>query len=548
MQNQENIQKPETKQNQDNPDTIKQPHFNQECPYNSVQLHTITFNNVWDYLVHLQKCHLLNQRSEIRQSSEYYMCHRCLKVFEEFQQLLDHKDTEHKMNFEQLFDNKPEKWINLSKKGKWEIIKLIENYKDNYLNKKDTKPDNIFPSYQTDPRLNTPRDTIAKIRNLHIEKKEKLQLYLLQSKILESAYHKLFNHYKDLSMINKEYPYKLTKDSFHQLMIKHNIKLSNQLFDQTKVCEFMETALTNQEDHIMYMNRRTINKYFYLWILIHEDVNPFQGVQFQEPWVILAIPTSSEQLLNISIKKPQDNIQLLEFQKQLNEQLEIAKQIEQEKYKFDQKKIEESKVFEQKIQKLENLETQLRIQMTTQNKYLNDFESVKQQLKEQSIIDLQDRSNKLDHYYQVQRSKIQNDMTNQSELFKLADAFAKEKQKLLQRVEIYAEKRNKIHYETQDLKEQITNLGEKLRQDEQERLKNKTRRRQRIIQELCIKCQKNTREVIHFPCQHFLFCIQCIIQGMVEKRQQCPLVAIGQCRDQRYLDKKFKTVKFSKND
>ena len=39
-------------------------------------------------------------------------------------------------------------------------------------------------------------------------------------------------------------------------------------------------------------------------------------------------------------------------------------------------------------------------------------------------------------------------MTNQSELFKLADSFGKEKLKLLQRVEIYAEKRNKIHYET----------------------------------------------------------------------------------------------------
>ncbi|CAK59926.1 unnamed protein product (macronuclear) [Paramecium tetraurelia] len=520
-------------QNPENPDSIQQPNFNQECPYNSVQLHTITFNNVWDYLVHLQKCHLLNQRSEIRQSSQYYMCHRCLKVFEELQQLLDHKDTEHIMNFEMVFDKKPEQWINLSKKGRWEIIKLIENYKDHYLNKKDHQPESIFPLHKTDPRLNIPRDTVAKIRNLQIEKKEKLQLYLLQSKVLESAYHKLFNHYKDLSMINKEFLSSINGQTQYQI---------------EQVCEFMETALTNPEDHIMYMNRRQINKFFYLWILIHEDVNPFPGVQFQEPWVILAIPTSSEQLLNLPTKKPTDNIQLLELQKLLNEQLEIAKSIEQEKSKFDQKKIEESKVLEQKIQKLENLETQLRIQLTTQNKQLNDFESVKQQLKEQSIIDLQDRSTKLDHYYQVQRTKIQSDMTNQSELFKLADSFAKEKLKLLQRVEIYTEKRNKVHYETQDLKAQITNLGEKLRQDEQDKLKSKTRRRQRIIQELCIKCQKNTREVIHFPCQHFLFCIQCIIQGMVEKRQQCPLVAIGQCRDQRYLDKKFKTVRFSKND
>lgn len=77
-------------------------------------------------------------------------------------------------------------------------------------------------------------------------------------------------------------------------MVKHNIKLSPKLYDQTKVCEFMETALTNPDDHIMYMNRRAINKFFYLWILIHEDVNPFSGVQFEEPWVILAIPTSSE--------------------------------------------------------------------------------------------------------------------------------------------------------------------------------------------------------------------------------------------------------------
>ncbi|CAK91944.1 unnamed protein product (macronuclear) [Paramecium tetraurelia] len=523
-----------------NPESIQQPLFNQECPYNSVQLHTIVFNNVWDYLVHLQKCHLLNQRSEIRQSSEYYMCHNCLKVFEEFQQLLDHTDSEETKTFSKVFDKMPGHSIHLSKQGKWDIIKLIENYKENYLAGKDSDTDNVFPSHKADPRLNTPRDTITKIKNLQIDKKEKLQLYLLQSKVLESAYYKLFNHYKDLSMINKEYPYKLTKDSFHQLMAKHNINLSQKLYEQTKVCEFMETALTNPEEHIMYMNRRAINKFFYLWILIHEDVNPFPGVQFQEPWVIIAIPTSSEQLLNLSVHKPSDNTDLLELQKQLNEQQEIAKQIEQEKSKFDQKKIEESKVLEQKILKLENLETQLRIQLTAQNKQQNDFES--------SILDLQDRSSKLDHYYQVQRVKIQNDMTNQSEFFKLADSFAKEKQKLLQRVEIYADKRNKIHYETQDLKAQITELGEKLRQDEQERMKSKTRRRQRIIQDLCIKCQKNTREIIHFPCQHFLFCTQCIIQGMVEKRQQCPLVAIGQCRDQRNLDKKFKTVRFSKND
>ncbi|CAD8113709.1 unnamed protein product [Paramecium sonneborni] len=530
------------------PETIQQPYFNQECPYNSVQLHTITFNNVWDYLIHLQKCHLINQRSDFRKSSEYFMCHRCLKVFEEFQQFLDHRSTQHVINFELIFDKKPQKVINLSKRGKWEIIKLIENYKDHYLSKNDVQHIQIFPQDQTDPRLNTPRDTIAKIKNLQIERKERLQLYLLQSKVLESAYHKLFNHYKDLSMINKEYPYKLTMDSFHQLMIKHNVKLSSQLFNQTKVCEFMETALTNPEDHLIYMNRRAINKFFYLWILIHEDMNPFQQVQFQEPWVILAIPTQSGQFYHIPTQKTCDNLELLQLQKLLNEQMDIAKSIEQERAKFDQKKIEESKVFEQKIMKLENLETQLRIQLTTQNKYQNDFESVKQQLQDQSISDLQERSKKLDFYYQLQRSKIQNDMTNQSELFKLAESFAKEKQKLLQRVEIYTEKRNKIHYETQNLKAQITILGEKLLQDEQEKMKNKTRRRQKIIQHLCIKCQKNNREIIHFPCQHFLFCTQCIIQGMVEKRQQCPLVAIGQCRDSRYLEKKFKTVKFTKND
>ncbi|CAD8117813.1 unnamed protein product [Paramecium sonneborni] len=530
------------------PDTIQQPLFNQECPYNSVQLHTITFNNVWDYLVHLQKCHLINQRSEIRKSSDYFMCHRCLKVFEEFQQLQDHQDTEHIINFELIFDKKPEQWISISKRGRWEIIKLIENYKDHYLNKNEVQNVKIFPQDQTDPRLNTPRDTISKIKNLQIERKERLQLYLLQSKVLESAYHKLFNHYKDISMINKEYPYKLTTDSFNQLMVKHNIKLSSELFNQTKVCEFMETALTNPEDHIIYMNRRAINKFFYLWILIHEDVNPFLQIQFQEPWVILAIPTQSGQFYNIPISKSNENLELQELQKLLSEQMEIAKQIDQEKAKFDQKKIEESKVFEQKIFKLENLETQLRIQLTTQNKYQNDFESVKQQLQDQSINDLQERSKKLDHYYQVQRQKIQNDMINQSELFKQAESFAKEKQKLLQRVEIYVEKRNKIHYETQDLKAQITTLGEKLMLDEQQRMKNKTKRRQKIVQHLCIKCQKNNREVIHFPCQHFLFCTQCIIQGMVEKRQQCPLVAIDQCRDSRYLDKKFKTVRFTKND
>ncbi|CAD8194140.1 unnamed protein product [Paramecium pentaurelia] len=538
MQQQESTQQQES---------IQQPPFNQECPYNSVQLHSIVFNNVWDYLIHLQKCHLINQRSEIRKSSEYYMCHNCLKVFEEFQQLLDHKDSEQINTFENVFYQIPGHLIHLSKKGKWEIIQLIENYKEHYLNKQDNETDCISPQKKIDTQ-NNPKKIVTKVKNLQIERKEKLQLYLLQSIVLESAYHKLFNHYKDLSMINKEYPYKLTKDSFHQLMVKHNIILTPKLYDQTKVCEFMEAALTNPDDHIIYMNRRVINKFLYLWILIHEDVNPFSGVQFEEPWVILAIPTSSEQLLILQVQKHSDNIELLELQNQLNEQLEIAKQLEIEKLKFDQKKIEESKVLEQKILKLENLETQLRIQFTTQNKQQNDFESVKQQLKEQSILDLQDRSNKLDHYYQFQRVKIQNDTTNQSELFKLADSFAKEKQKLQQRVEIYAEKRNKIHYETQDLKAQITNLGEKLLKDEQERMKNKTRRRQRIIQHLCIKCQKNTREIIHFPCQHFLFCTQCIIQGMVEKRQQCPLIAIGQCRDQRYLDKKFKTVRFSKND
>lgn len=87
-------------------------------------------------------------------------------MFEELHQLLDHKDSEEIITFEKVFDKIEGNKINLSKKGRWEIIKLIENYKDNYLNNKDLKTDNIFSKVQSDPRLNTPRDTITRIKDI----------------------------------------------------------------------------------------------------------------------------------------------------------------------------------------------------------------------------------------------------------------------------------------------------------------------------------------------------------------------------------------------
>lgn len=52
----------------------------------------------------------------------------------------------------------------------------------------------------------------------------------------------------------------------------------------------MELSISNTEEHCIYIASRTINKFEYLWLLIHEDANPFDNVSFTEPWMIFAIP------------------------------------------------------------------------------------------------------------------------------------------------------------------------------------------------------------------------------------------------------------------
>lgn len=51
------------------------------CPYEA-----LTFSNEWDYLAHLQKCHVINQKNII-----HYICRKCLKVFECNEDLQEHK-------------------------------------------------------------------------------------------------------------------------------------------------------------------------------------------------------------------------------------------------------------------------------------------------------------------------------------------------------------------------------------------------------------------------------------------------------------------------
>lgn len=69
-----------------------------------------------------------------------------------------------------------------------------------------------------------------------------------------------------------------------------NYKLNAELFERTRVCEFMELAISKNDEHCMYVMSRTINKFEHLWLLVHEDANPFEGVSFTEPWMIFAIP------------------------------------------------------------------------------------------------------------------------------------------------------------------------------------------------------------------------------------------------------------------
>lgn len=90
------------------------------CPYEE-----LSFRNVWDYLAHLQKCHIINEKKiEI-----YHICRRCLKVFETIEELQEHKTTPHSINWERLFNDLKET-IEVAHKGKWHLKRLMDAYRD----------------------------------------------------------------------------------------------------------------------------------------------------------------------------------------------------------------------------------------------------------------------------------------------------------------------------------------------------------------------------------------------------------------------------------
>ncbi|CAD8101865.1 unnamed protein product [Paramecium sonneborni] len=519
------------------------------CPQKS---HAIQFESAWDYLNHLQKCHIINDRikecGETR--NEYYFCASCLQVFE----LITERDMHQHLckvdNFKQLFKdvNKP---IPLGKSGTRKIQELIRFYKDiihpkqrNTLDSEQTEKDDfqqeiIKPS---DPRQFIPKLIDNNINQKTVSKNSRLTFSLLGGHTkMEAAYYKLFNK-SLIEQINKEYPFKITPESLKQFFQKNNLTINKQLLDEAKVCEFCESKIDLHPE--MYLQIIQTNNSKSIWLMIPEIHNPVKDFIFDEPWCVFKIITKqiiSEKSIDIIKIKKQDPI-ITQLQNQILQEEQKGQRLKQQLqnsiddldsiFKYINKK-------NQKLDEQENLLVKLQIKLRENdqnnqnlvNQYLT-LNSKKLETAENNLIGFYSKMKNMES--EKQKLKL-NDLKidlfdkqqKQNKLKEKVKTLFEEKENLIQ---FCNEKKNKIQITQKELDDKIAKASI-------------TRKKiQKIKQLLCFQCQIRERNVIQFPCQHFLFCEQCYLNNIQQKNFKCPLKEQEKCSAENF-NSKYKLVK-----
>ncbi|CAK84518.1 unnamed protein product (macronuclear) [Paramecium tetraurelia] len=518
------------------------------CPQKA---HAIQFESAWDYLNHLQKCHLINDRikdcGETR--NEYYFCASCLQVFE----LITERDMHQHLckvdNFKQLFKdvNKP---IPLGKSGTSKIQELIRFYKDiihpkqrNTIDSDQTEKDDFQQEIieQSDSRAFLSKTVENSFNPKTMIKNSRLTFSLLGGHTkMEAAYYKLFNK-QVIEQINKEYPFKITPESFKLFFQKNNITLSKELLNEAKVCEFCESKIDQNPE--MYLQIIQTNNSKSIWLMIPEIHNPVKEFGFDEPWCVFKIMTKQvicEKSIDlIKIKKQDPLISQLEYQIQqeelrgirLKQQLQNSVDDLDSVLKYLTKK-------NQKLDQQENLLVKLQIKLRendTNNKNLVSqylaLNSKKLQQAEENLIGFYQKMKSMESEKQITKlDELKVDLNEkelkQKKLKEKVRSLFEEKEQLIQTCN---DKKNKIQQTQKQLEDKIAKASV-------------TRKKiQKIKQLLCFQCQTRERNVIQFPCQHFLFCEQCYLSNIQQKNLKCPLKEQNKCQTEN-LNNKYKLV------
>ncbi|CAD8102979.1 unnamed protein product [Paramecium primaurelia] len=519
------------------------------CPQKE---HQIKFSSVCDYLNHLQKCHIINERIKTHGETrnEYYFCAFCLQVFELSTERDYHIQNCKKENLTQIFKDSNSS-IPLGRTGQDKIQELIKNYKSHFINNKTSKKmimmkeddENIFHQdvvITADPRLGIPKIEFNQIKAKNIPIVDKITFNLLGGHTkMEAAYFKLHNNYK-LEQVNRDFSFKIKQDKLKQISITHNFQLTKKVFEETKVLEFCESKLDKNPEIYLQIIQNNGEKQF--WLLIPESQNLVKDFYFDEPWCIFNInvlQTTNEDVINTAqiVTKKQDPI-IQQLQMQLQKQ-EDESQMLKDKLKNSFKQIELAKELNSNmIQSQDKKETSL-VQLQIKLREMDlGFENIKEQYDVINEKKLKQAESNLTGFYNNQRQLESYKSSMRRE--ELSIDYLQKIRKLSKTVELLQNKKDSLMNQCENLKYQIsikqTSMNEKLAKASVTKQKI-----QMIKQFLCIQCKQAERNVIQFPCQHFLFCETCFLTKISTNNFSCPLFEVQECQAEQ-LQSKYKTV------
>ncbi|CAD8104144.1 unnamed protein product [Paramecium sonneborni] len=519
--------------------------MNFSCPQKE---HIIKFSSVWDYLNHLQKCHIINERIQIfgETKNEYYFCAFCLQVFEFIAERDSHIPNCKKENLTQIFkdDNLS---IPLGKTGKSKIQDLINQYKRQLNSKKSiltsTKEDSFNDQndviISADPRLCIPKIEFNQIKARNIPIIDKISFNLLSGHlIMEAAYFKLHNNYK-IEQVNREFSFKIKSDKLKQIAITHNFQFTKQLLEESKVLEFCELKLDKNPEIYLQIVQNSHYKSF--WLLMPESQNFVKDFCFDEPWCIFNINM-------IQMLDQKQNITQMPTKKQdpIIQQLQMELQKQEEESKLLKEKLQNS--FQDIAQIQEQNQTMIQAQdkkevtlVQSQIKLREmDFglENVKEQYNLLNKEKLLSAEQNLNGFYNIQKQIHSHNLSKRIE--ELNIDYKQKTHKLKKTIQSLENKRDNMVTQFENLKNQIQ-IKQKQMNSKLAKASSTKQKIQMIKQLLCIQCKQSERNVIQFPCQHFLFCETCFLTKVSTKNFSCPLFDVSECQAEQ-LSSKYKTV------
>ncbi|CAD8188470.1 unnamed protein product [Paramecium octaurelia] len=516
------------------------------CPQKE---HLIKFSSVWDYLNHLQKCHIINERintcGETR--NEYHFCAFCLQVFE-LQTERDHHISMCKKENRTPILKDSKSAIPLGRTGSSKIQEMIKQYKSRPHAQKQVimmkeEAYDIFDQdvvITADPRLSIPKIEFNQIKATNISRIDRISFNLLGGHAkMEAAYFKLHNNYK-LEQVNRDYSFKIKQDKLKQIQITHNFQITKRLLEESKVLEFCESKLDKNPEIYLQVIQNQGQKQF--WLLIPESQNLVKDFCFDEPWCIfnIVVLQSTNQNTNNSIQmstEKQDPIiqqLLMQIQKQEEESLLLKVKLQN-----SFKEIEQAKDMNQTMilaqDKKETLLVQLQIKLREMDL---GFESIKEQYNAINVKKLEEAESNLAGFYNNQRQLETYKSSMRRE--ELSIDYLQKIRNLTTTKEQLQNKKDQIVDQCESLKNQIA-IQQSQTNEKLAKASATKKRIQMIKQLLCIQCKQAERNVIQFPCQHFLFCETCFLTKISTNHFSCPLYEVQECQVEQ-LSSKYKTA------